>query len=172
MLWVQSTLWAPKCCMGHYQNFLTMISLAWISMSAAWPWAPPNGWWIMIRLFGRLYRFPWKVSERSWEARRNKYWCVVFHLLTRGKQECAVGKGTRTVDIWTIIFVSSQVEADWALTHRCSKTDTHSGNIWANMAHGVEHSHPGSDRTTGGVDVYGDILEIDVLSTSQRLLIS
>jgi hypothetical protein len=40
------------------------------------------------------------------------------------------------------------------------------------MAHGVEHSHPGSDRTTGGVDVYGDILEIDVLSTSQRLLMS
>ena len=28
------------------------ISLAWISMSDAWPWKPPSGWWIMTREFG------------------------------------------------------------------------------------------------------------------------
>ena len=27
-------------------------------MSAAWPCAPPNGWWIMMRLLGRLKRLP------------------------------------------------------------------------------------------------------------------
>ena len=26
--------------------------LTWISMSAAWPCAPPSGWWIMMRLLG------------------------------------------------------------------------------------------------------------------------
>ena len=26
------------------------ISRAWISMSEAMPWAPPEGWWTMIRL--------------------------------------------------------------------------------------------------------------------------
>jgi hypothetical protein len=35
-----------------------MISLAWISMSTAWPEAPPSGWWIMIRELGMLYRLP------------------------------------------------------------------------------------------------------------------
>ena len=29
-----------------------MISLAWISMSTAWPDAPPRGWWIMMRALG------------------------------------------------------------------------------------------------------------------------
>ena len=34
------------------------ISFAWISMSAAWPCAPPSGWWIMIRELGSEYRLP------------------------------------------------------------------------------------------------------------------
>jgi hypothetical protein len=34
------------------------ISLAWISMSAAWPCAPPSGWWIMMRALGSDLRLP------------------------------------------------------------------------------------------------------------------
>ena len=30
------------------------ISLAWIAMSVAWPWVPPEGWWIMTRELGRM----------------------------------------------------------------------------------------------------------------------
>ena len=41
------------------------ISLAWISMSAACPWAPPSGWWIMMRLLGRLYRLPCTQPRRQ-----------------------------------------------------------------------------------------------------------
>ena len=33
-------------------------SCAWISMSVAWPWKPPEGWWIMIRVLGRAKRMP------------------------------------------------------------------------------------------------------------------
>src|SRR5690606_3457345 len=32
--------------------FMDRISRAWISMSVAWPWKPPRGWWIMTREFG------------------------------------------------------------------------------------------------------------------------
>src|SRR5690554_3713877 len=41
----------PECsAMMSYSSFFTlMISLAVISMSEAWPWAPPRGWWIMMR---------------------------------------------------------------------------------------------------------------------------
>jgi len=28
------------------------ISRAWMSMSVAWPWKPPSGWWIITREFG------------------------------------------------------------------------------------------------------------------------
>eukprot|EP00418_Pyrodinium_bahamense_P087613 CAMPEP_0179074610 /NCGR_PEP_ID=MMETSP0796-20121207/33173_1 /TAXON_ID=73915 /ORGANISM="Pyrodinium bahamense, Strain pbaha01" /LENGTH=243 /DNA_ID=CAMNT_0020771835 /DNA_START=150 /DNA_END=881 /DNA_ORIENTATION=+ len=34
------------------------ISRAWMRTSAACPCAPPNGWWIIIREFGRLLRLP------------------------------------------------------------------------------------------------------------------
>src|SRR2546423_2120103 len=34
------------------------ISRAWISMSAAVPWVPPEGWCIMMRAWGRAERFP------------------------------------------------------------------------------------------------------------------
>ena len=27
-------------------------------MSVAWPWKPPDGWWIRIRLFGSAERLP------------------------------------------------------------------------------------------------------------------
>src|SRR5690606_41105710 len=32
--------------------FIERISRAWISMSVAWPWKPPRGWWIITREFG------------------------------------------------------------------------------------------------------------------------
>jgi hypothetical protein len=34
------------------------ISLAWISMSTAWPDAPPCGWWISTRECGSTKRLP------------------------------------------------------------------------------------------------------------------
>ncbi len=34
-----------------------MISLAWISMSVAWPEKPPDTWWIRIFELGRAIRF-------------------------------------------------------------------------------------------------------------------
>src|SRR5690606_33203670 len=40
------------------------ISRAWISMSVAWPWMPPHGWWIMILLLGRAYRRPLAPAAR------------------------------------------------------------------------------------------------------------
>ncbi len=35
-----------------------MISLAWISMSVAWPWNPPETWWMRIFEFGVAIRLP------------------------------------------------------------------------------------------------------------------
>ena len=32
--------------------------LAWISMSEAWPWNPPSGWWIITDEFGSAKRLP------------------------------------------------------------------------------------------------------------------
>ena len=40
--------------------------VTWISISVCCPWAPPSGWWIMIRELGRLYRLPasrWKKQN-------------------------------------------------------------------------------------------------------------
>ncbi len=34
------------------------ISRAWFSMSIAWPWAPPWGWWISTRELGSAIRLP------------------------------------------------------------------------------------------------------------------
>ena len=53
------------------------ISRAWISMSAAMPWAPPDGWWTMIRL----------LVERDAHPR-----------LTRGQQEAAHRRGLADAD--------------------------------------------------------------------------
>ena len=36
-------------------------------MSVAWPWAPPEGWCTMIRLFGRAKRLPWAPAASSSE---------------------------------------------------------------------------------------------------------
>ena len=33
-------------------------------MSAAVPWAPPEGWWIMIRAWGRALRLPLVPAAR------------------------------------------------------------------------------------------------------------
>jgi hypothetical protein len=41
------------------------ISFAWISMSAAVPWLPPDGWWIMIREFGSALRLPFSPAASS-----------------------------------------------------------------------------------------------------------
>ena len=34
------------------------ICSAWIWISVAWPWAPPEGWWIMISAWGSALRLP------------------------------------------------------------------------------------------------------------------
>ena len=35
-----------------------IVSRAWISMSVACPWKPPQTWWIRILAFGSAIRFP------------------------------------------------------------------------------------------------------------------
>ena len=47
---------------------MRMISLAWISMSTAWPAAPPWGWWMRIRALGRAKRFPFVPAARTTAA--------------------------------------------------------------------------------------------------------
>ena len=42
------------------------ISLNEISMSEAYPWAPPEGWWIMIRALGRANRLPLVPAASRW----------------------------------------------------------------------------------------------------------
>ena len=42
-----------------------MISLAWISMSVAWPWKPPETWWMRIFEFGRAIRLPLGSSREQ-----------------------------------------------------------------------------------------------------------
>ena len=41
------------------------ISLAAISMSDAWPWAPPIAWCMWIVELGRAYRLPFDPELRS-----------------------------------------------------------------------------------------------------------
>jgi len=56
--------------------------LGLISMSAAWPWAPPSGWWIMMRLLGRLRRLPLVPAPRRKapiEAAVPKHTVLVSH---------------------------------------------------------------------------------------------
>ena len=42
-----------------------MISLAWISMSVAWPWKDEETWWIRIFAFGSDMRLPAAPPDRS-----------------------------------------------------------------------------------------------------------
>ena len=44
------------------------ISLAWSSMSLAWPSTPPNGWWRRIRAWGRAKRLPLAPAPSSTAA--------------------------------------------------------------------------------------------------------
>ncbi len=44
------------------------ISRAWISMSTDWPSAPPDGWWIRMRLWGSANRFPLAPAANSTAA--------------------------------------------------------------------------------------------------------
>ena len=46
------------------------ISLAWIAMSEAWPWAPPQGWWMRMRELGSAKRLP--VRARGQEDRPHR----------------------------------------------------------------------------------------------------
>src|SRR5437867_3341517 len=41
------------------------ISFAWMSISVADPWTPPNGWWIMIRAWGSANRLPLAPAASS-----------------------------------------------------------------------------------------------------------
>ena len=41
------------------------ISFAAIAMSAAWPPAPPEGWWIITRLLGSAKRLPFVPAASS-----------------------------------------------------------------------------------------------------------
>src|SRR5215216_8061275 len=41
-----------------------IVSRAWISMSVACPWKPPQTWWIRILAFGRATRFPFAPPAR------------------------------------------------------------------------------------------------------------
>ena len=45
-----------------------MISLAWISMSTAWPCAPPCGWCSSTRAFGSANRFSGAPASNSTAA--------------------------------------------------------------------------------------------------------
>ena len=46
-------------------RFRAIVSLAWISMSVACPWKPPQTWWIRILEFGSAIRFPFAPPARS-----------------------------------------------------------------------------------------------------------
>jgi len=60
--------------------------------------------------------------------------------------------------VWQAVSLPLLTRGEQEGAHGCGKADTYSRHIWANVTHGVEHSHPSSDRTTRGVNVYGDIL--------------
>jgi hypothetical protein len=47
---------------------MRMISFAWISMSTAWPPAPPWGWWMRMRACGRAKRLPSVPAARRTAA--------------------------------------------------------------------------------------------------------
>ena len=44
---------------------MATISRAWISMSDAVPCIPPQGWWMMIRAFGKANRFSLAPAANS-----------------------------------------------------------------------------------------------------------
>ena len=47
---------------------MTTISRTAISMSVDWPWAPPWGWWMRMRAFGRAERCPSSPAASSTAA--------------------------------------------------------------------------------------------------------
>lgn len=68
-----------------------MISLAWISISTAWPLAPPRGWWIMIRAFGILDLLPLAPAPRMkapMEAAspKQQVWTSALHIYKSKRQ--------------------------------------------------------------------------------------
>ncbi len=44
------------------------ISRAWISMSVAWPWTPPRGWWIMTRELGSAHALALRARRQEHRA--------------------------------------------------------------------------------------------------------
>ncbi len=57
-------------------------------MSAAWPWKPPRGWWIMTRACGRQKRLP-LAPEASSTAPMLAAWPTQI-VLTSGLMNCMV----------------------------------------------------------------------------------
>ena len=46
--------------------------VAWISMSVAWPWKPPWGWWVRIRLFGQGEALALRAAGEQERAHRHR----------------------------------------------------------------------------------------------------
>ncbi len=64
------------------------ISRAWISMSDAMPWAPPDGWWTMIRLLVSAMRMPGSPAQ-SRKLPIDAAWPMQT-VLTLGRMYCIV----------------------------------------------------------------------------------
>ena len=67
---------------------MRMISFAWISMSTAWPDAPPCGWWMSTRACGRMKRLP-GAPDASSTAAADAAWPMQI-VCTSGLMYCIV----------------------------------------------------------------------------------
>ena len=67
MSWRTSSRSLPVCLamISSRRRRTSMISLAWISMSVAWPWKLEETWWIRIFAFGSAMRLPWAPPASS-----------------------------------------------------------------------------------------------------------
>ena len=64
------------------------ISFAWMAMSEACPWVPPQGWWIRMREFGSAKRLP-AVPAASRTAPIEAA-CPTQIVCTSGRMSCIV----------------------------------------------------------------------------------
>ena len=51
---------------------MSMISLAWISMSVAWPWKPELTWWMRIFAFGQRHALALGAARQQQRAHRHR----------------------------------------------------------------------------------------------------
>src|SRR5438128_1251827 len=72
------------------------ISRAWMSMSVAWPCAPPSGWWIRIRECGRANRLPLAPAqsrsaaiEAAWPMQLVEVAALLHHTPDGGRRPLA-----------------------------------------------------------------------------------